>query len=465
MKLVLSWMKSNPVTVASIVAVVLSLGFLVWVQLQGSALADEMAKEQNRINQLRSLTNRSVDLPPEEPDGPEQEVSNITINQVAIDQLTMLYDRMEDEYEEIFAQAREINQGFHEPLVPNLFPRPRDADVPYLAREAYIRAFDEMFLPYPADADGEAMPRLNAGLPPAQQEVSEAVQRVENDFRSSPSLAGQQLTEEDQQILYEEKQAKAIELLNERATSLHIYAQSDRNQSGYPFQIMGWGFEPDRPTEAELWEGQLELWIQQDLVTAIAITNGVNDPSASVIEAPVKRLLKIDVLPGYVGLHTAGGLYGSSNVQRNDGSYPAPVAGRTGSANSRVSDNFHVGPTGRVSNALYDVRHARLQVVVDYARLTELFNNLAAVNFMTVLSVELEDVDEYAALEQGFIYGSNDVVQATLLIETVWLRNWTEQWMPSLTRQYVGIDEATDLDSRGSPQRQPGVPAGGYDYY
>jgi hypothetical protein len=52
-------------------------------------------------------------------------------------------------------------------------------------------------------------------------------------------------------------------------------------------------------------------------------------------------------------------------------------------------------------------------------------------------------VDEYAALREGFVYGSGDAVEAGILIETVWLRHWTNDLMPITVRQRIG---AVDLD-------------------
>ena len=44
------------------------------------------------------------------------------------------------------------------------------------------------------------------------------------------------------------------------------------------------------------------------------------------------------------------------------------------------------------------------------------------------------------------------IVQATMVIETIWLREWTEPLMPQRVRSYVGIDP---------PELQTG-PAGNY---
>src|SRR5690606_17877022 len=90
-------------------------------------------------------------------------------------------------------------------------------------------------------------------------------------------------------------------------------------------------------------------------------------------------------------------------------------------------------------NTLYDVRHVWLTVDVDYQRLPELFDSLARVNFMTVLKMKIEDVDEYEMWRGGFVYGTSDVQRVTMLIETLWLRDWTLELMPDRVKERLGI--------------------------
>ena len=68
----------------------------------------------------------------------------------------------------------------------------------------------------------------------------------------------------------------------------------------------------------ELWEGQVQLWIIRDIMTAIGQANSRQVPRAdgsvefeplNVMQAPIKRLIRFDVVDGYVGLHSGGGLH------------------------------------------------------------------------------------------------------------------------------------------------------------
>lgn len=470
MKNFLGWIKGNPITVASIVVVLLALGFLVWVQMQGSGLQQRMQARSGQVNSIKGLMNKTVQIPSETPDNPPDSISGITINPIAIEQLEKLKTRMNEEYDGIFKQAVAVNRAGHALLADGLFPSTEDPALPYAAKDTYLAAFDEMLEPYPDDVTATTvLPRLDAAPPPTADEIAQAVAKVEADFMSSLATTGvTQLTQEDQNQLFQEKRQKALEVMRERAESIHVYADNDMNSPTYPFHIAPWSQTNDRPEDFQLWEGQLELWVQEDIVRAIAMTNNVADPSVSVLDAPIKRLKKITVVPGYVGLHTRGGVVGVENPTRANGSYPAPAGGKMDAtaANRRLSDNFYVSPSGRVSNALYDVRHAIVEMIVDYQRLPAFFNSLSQVNFMTVLECDIKDVDEYAALQEAYMYGPQDVVEVRLVIETIWLRDWTSQYMPKLTRQYVGLDDPVDLDPTPAGGA-PGMPfdyGGGYDY-
>ncbi len=474
MKHAMAWIKSNPITVVSIIVVLLSLGFLGWVHLRGAALEARMSQRQQVASNISGLRSSPIEVPPTDPDAP-QDQRTVTVNQWVIDTMDDIYGRIGSEYQKIRDQAVQINQEGHLPLVENLFPETERADLPFVAQEQYLRSF-EVMLSDPAEEIEEglpslaALPRLDAGLPPPNEEIQAAVARVEYEFRSAPGLSGQQLTPEEQQTLFNEQRQKAIELMTYRAESLGIYADPDMQSPDYPFDILPWALQNERPKPYQLWEGQIELWFQQDIARAIVLANDLGNGASGVLTSPVKRLVKIDVLPGYVGLHTLGAMSTSPVAVSADGLYSAPAGGMTGTPDRRLPDNFYASPTGRVSNALYDVRHARLTVLIDFARLPRLFNALSQVNFMTVLKVEMEDVDEYEALQQGYVYGPNDdVVQVTLTLESVWLRDWTQAYMPNLVQQYLGLRDPTELNAVAAPvtggyEAYPGMdPYGGYD--
>ena len=106
-----------------------------------------------------------------------------------------------------------------------------------------------------------------------------------------------------------------------------------------------------------------------------------------------------------------------------------------------LPDDFSLSPTGRRSNAMYDVRHVQLLVDLDSHQMLPFLEQLRQVNFMTVLKMDLTDIDEYQVMQEGYIYGSGDVVRAEMLIETIWLRDWTVAYMHESVRHMLGVSD------------------------
>ena len=450
MRQIIAWIKASFLTTISAVAVIVAVGLIIWFSLQGQALRERMNDRQTRLTQISRLMNKTIVIPAEHPDQPPQSLNGITINDDTIQTLSGLFNRMNEEYADTRDAFLAVNQKDHLPLVPGLFPKPESPALPYNARDRYQVLIPRMLEAPTSDMDESALPRLDAGQPQSEQALKDAIAQFEDNFIESMLPPGvstdnprpEDLEPEDRRKLVVEKRARLKEMLLDRARSLHIYAVTDPNAQGFPLDFTSLRDAGD-PKPYQLWEAQLELWVQQDIIRALALCNKVGQPEANITNVPVKTLLDLEVLPGYVGLHTRGGLLGSDSPnmpysQPED--YSAPPE-------NEVPRNFLVGPTGRMSNPLYDVRHARLDVIVDYKRLPELYNAIARVNLMTVLDCEIEDVDEFSHYRDGYVYGEDaDAVRATLVIESLWLRAWTQEMMPKRVKQYLGILEPAQTE-------------------
>ncbi len=477
MKNALAWIKANMITVVSGIVILASIGVIGWVFSHGGAVTKRVSAEVNQIIQrIDSYSRTEVPFPPANVDDPPEDISGVTINQATLVRLDEVYGKMNSEYEKIFFAAVERNQVGHRLLVPGVLPTTEASHLRHEARPRYRAAFERMFGVYDQDTDE---PRLNAAGPLDPVELQMEMQRVEQDFRpggfGGAPAAGGNLSEADRKTLEGQKAERALELLKEQAQIVHLYADPDIRSPAFPFQVGGWSAAMGLPAFQQIWDSHMELWIQQDIARAIAIANRVDQAELSVIESPVKRLISLEVVPGHVGLHTTGGMgmaastksgsgttgmgmgmgrgYGAApGIGAGAGPNAAPVAA-AGSPDDKLSVDFNAGPTGRVSNAIYDVRHARMVAIVDFQQLPKLFDAIGQVNFMTVLECEIQDVDEYEALLEGFVYGSGDAVRIDMLIETIWLREWTTKLMPPKTLELLGIaveqtavvDESTDF--------------------
>jgi len=492
MKNVVAWIKTNPISVASFAIMVVSLaaiGYFMFVANPAlQANAEDTASK--KLTEIKRFTRQPVDVPPANADDPPESRS-VVINPAVIEVLGGIYSDLNRESEDIFAAALSVNEAGRLPMMPGLFPDTPN-EMKFRAQTVYGQLLSslvgtEAWAQEVAQNTGVAMPYLNA-RPPLERDYIQSLLNQEMDaMMRGDSLAGE-ISEARLEQQKNEQQRLLINELLQHAQKINIYADPELRSMleanpAFPLQIASLGSSPQSPTASQLWEGQFELWILQDLVRAIALANDVRNERehfnvdgepvpSSVLNAPVKRLLRAEVLPGYVGLHDVGGVQsiaGSSTGTRfsSAGStasgvggaagYPPPAGGMTDQPReTKLSENFVYGPTGRSSNSLYDVRHARLVVHVDYQRLPELLNAIAQVNLMTVLNMKITSLDEYELLKEFYMYGQGDVVEVEMIIETLWLREWTSKLMPQDTKVYVGL-EAPPVDAT-----QPGVNPGGY---
>ncbi|MFW5682995.1 MAG: hypothetical protein ACOC1G_08325, partial [Phycisphaeraceae bacterium] len=456
-----TWGKSNPITVASIAVAAVSLGVIVYVVITAGGLRSEIGDRRSMFNTTRQLMSQSIEVPSEAPDGRPDYLRNMAISPQVIDRMRGIYERMRDQLERVFERAEGINRPDRQMLVEDLFPNAaRTADLPITARFAYRRKVP-MILGQPVDDDN--LVRLNAGEPPDAATVGLQLAEDEREFRRQYQGASGEdvsLTPEQERQLREEKRDRTLQMIRDQAEAIHLYAALDPDDDAFPFAMRESLVNPapgaGSPTPALLWEAQLELWIMEDIARAIARVNAVDNPDANVATAPVKRLLNVAVLPGYVGIHTKGGLEESTSRRSGtmrvtaEGMYDPPDHPTLDDPDQQLDAAFHYTPTGRVSNALYDVRHAQLRAVVDVRKLPELLDELSHVNFMTVLRVETRDVNEFEALREGYFYGTGDAVEVMLLIESIWLRSWTESLMPDTTKRYLGIIEPLEESESGN---------------
>ena len=184
--------------------------------------------------------------------------------------------------------------------------------------------------------------------------------------------------------------------------------------------------------------------------------NEVNAPYDSVLEAPVKQIVSLRVLgepapaASAQGQGSGGTGFGASAGgagRRRSRSGSGAAGSKSGAASTAVAVDpareipldFGQSFTGRTSNPLYDVRFVELMIIVDSSRIPDVFDALAKQNFITVLNAQLDAVDPFAAVKDGYFYGTTPVSMLTLDLETVWLREWTAQFMPVELKQALRI--------------------------
>ena len=541
MKNLIDWIKSNPiVTACAVVAllgiVVIAYFYVVSAPQYGVTKSDILKQPIQRQKALRDVP---VRMPNQDPNAPA-DIYPVVINQVVINDVGSIYRKIQTQYEEILGTAKTKNSQNHIQVLlggSSIWPdadRNQFFDIYVEAKEEYKNHFKALF-----DKEGRGnkwnMPRMVASSPPTAAELELILAQSAYDYISSvgaQSTADLSQSQADQ--LYAEQRMMLMQALNDRARSIHLYAtlppeedpfapkdtdakpgapatapqpgfpfggagagagKSKDSLTGYPFRIADWAFSDQPPTPDQLWEGQVQLWIMRDMTWTINNVNRVGrndikamgpdgvirDEPASVVNSPIKRLLSLKTLHGYVGLHNTGAALGDETTGVDIGAagsggfigggpavggavgqpgsttpsiYPTPpVELAPAEATNRAVEHFGITPTGRVSNSVFDVRHTQLTIDIEAGKLPAFIEALNQTNFMTVVKASVTDLDEYALLREGYVYGHNDVVRANLIVESLWFRNWTEPLMPEIVKKKLLI-----ILPEGDPSDQSGQP-------
>ncbi len=341
-------------------------------------------------------------------------------------------------FEELLVKVKELQP--YKPLKESFFPAPpKDAD----EREARID-----FRARYQETHPTLRSRLNAGTPATTAEVQTAAEQIALEKRQARDLTKGETEEEappytpagvlTQTGAKEDANARAN---IEKAQMLYCYAAP--NESPVPaFEFNSKLSERSRLkadfTRGDCWDAQLELWIQQDIVEAIAQVNAAaaeelkskgQTPWVGVL--PVKDIISLRVGQDFVGM---------ADEKKGDGGGPRPALPQ-GLGEGRVVNSTEVSFRGRVSEAgsTFDVMQFTLKVVVDQRDLPKLIREISANRFHTLLRCAYVAVPPDPSM-QGKIYGADPVVRAVLDFETHLLADEYRRLMPDEVLGRYGYD-------------------------
>ncbi|HEV2293471.1 MAG TPA: hypothetical protein VGR35_06415 [Tepidisphaeraceae bacterium] len=198
-----------------------------------------------------------------------------------------------------------------------------------------------------------------------------------------------------------------------------------------------------RPPPAAIWWAQVMLWIQTDVLAAIKEVNTTKlesgQPPKNLIEAPVKRLARIQIPHENMFVTAAG---------------QAPPAGDpAAAADAALPKVVQASPTGRVSNGMYDVVHFQIHADIEVEKIPLVIRTIAHNRLMSVYHVEAKAVDATAAQLNGYYYGDKPVAQVTMYCEALLLRHWTVPLMPQPIKLQLQIPDPA------APGAAPAEPA------
>lgn len=338
------------------------------------------------------------------------------------------------EYERARTVAEQINR--REPLLANVFPAPPpdQGSMPFDFAEAYQRAIRRL------------TPDLLGGDLPSDVEIQEEQNNVEELLErereqaaeggeTEPAIRINQPTERTTMMGGRTGMMGGGMMGGGRTTGRPQLSGDSRSVPKYDAQFRAFVAKAksircyagpatfhvspivdlnSAPSPAQMWFAQVTLWVQQDIVAAIADLNNqaaeqIADGEASVEHSPVKRIISIAVS----GYQTRRGML----------NFPARQApGLSGNVTALTGSSF----TERTCDDQFDVVRFTLTIVADQRDLLQIIDRIGKQNFYQCTSCEYGPVPD----EAGYMYGTEPAVRAVLGFEGYMARSVYRTWMP-----------------------------------
>lgn len=440
---VLHWLKNNvPIVVLGAVIVVAPILAFVFAARWNSAIREESQNRARKLTEIESVTKTNVQLVIP---GAEPIAFSGVVNQYVLDEYKRVTEALQGDSSAVRELALAHNRGQHHPFIPRLFPQ-----MPWVERDT-IRP--EM---YDAVVAGyrNLLDRVQAAWPIPPEQVASHVARREEDYIAATLRKKNRSELEPSELadLTRELTKARLAKYGELTLSKRVYAGLE----SLPLPPLALKASA---SEGEMFVWQWNYWVVEDILLALDDANRtVAGPEGRIATNPVKQVLSIRLLDGLSfggtgqpGMDAGTGPAGGRRVPRFGemgvgGSLPPPgedggFAGEGGAAPASGDSNrdFKASITGRVTNPLYDVRLAEVRLIANMERIPAIIDALTRRNFMAVIDLDMRPADPFAAAAHGFIYGSDPVAEVTMVVETIWLREWTVPLMPTQVKERLGV--------------------------
>jgi hypothetical protein len=436
MNKILDWVKSNLLIV--VFAVLMIAALVTMPMLAGrmnAAIKKDTADKARKITEIKGLKT-TIEVP-----GVEGSQSGL-INKKFIDRYKVVTEVTRKDAELVHAEALVFNRKNRGVFLSNEFPKPAPERLIVMPADFH----DELI-----DGYAELFERVNIGQPADPVGVAERLIQERRRFYSSIGKEdGDKLNDEETTELARRLTAVRLTAYTDAASKISFYLNpGDLRLPGYA--------QNESYSLSLLYNWQWQYWVISDVLNALA---DANREATNVLQAPVKRVLYLDIsgfpaaaassgqaAGGFAGSAAGGtrgfgGGGGNANAGSNRSGPDEETASPTGQApNPKVPTplDYTVSFTGRKTNPLYDVVQIDLGLVVSATELPLVLDALARENFMTVLDVRLQPADQYNDLKLGYRYGGGAASFVHITLESIWLREWTMEFMPDETKIALGI--------------------------
>jgi hypothetical protein len=282
--------------------------------------------------------------------------------------------------------------------VQDIFPTPQRRVLAYSFRSAYRQAIDDL----PQTVMGGAKPS-QVEIENWKMALEEQARRGESDTAAASGVS--------ESIRLDPAARAAID----KARRIRCYAEPESFDVHNIYNATG------APSPEDMWQAQTALWIQQDVMEAIAAMNEAAAKKLSqgvtpcVLNLPVKHI---------VGIQTSD--YLARDSARQAGRAPRAAAG--GAVRPPPEDPSDVF-TGRKPGRLFDLMYFRLRVVVEADKVLDLIARLSEKNLYTPIDIEMQDVEQSDDFH-GYLYGPDPIVDLQVGFEACFLSSVYGKMVP-----------------------------------
>lgn len=383
---------------------VVAIGLGIWGFLGGSEVEAKMATVNQLTSTVRGLqsgaqNSASVAAKAQEVERRKQEAERAKDVALGVQKYNAFYETVE---------SGERKAALRKPLVEHVLPAPAGNSDALTFREAYSREFEQLTT------------RLEPGEKPTPEQIQS--EQIQIDMGNKPQVRTADDSPWDIHRIFgtstgrvESGKKSPLEVLRGWAASTVAF----RNAENCRVYVEPNAFGRHRlvlastpPTAVEIWQAQMSLWIQQDIVTAIARCNEkrareliAKDPEARpwVAYMPIKHIEKVSIG------NQLGGPGGGSNI---DGNF-----------------KFATSMTGKTANNDMFVVPIQLQMVVEETALPAILEEFCNVGFYTPIGVQFYSVKPNP-LQVNYVYGDAPVVKLQLDLEGYFFHVVFGQWIP-----------------------------------
>lgn len=360
------------------------------------------------------------------------------INEKSIEQENRRIEGIKANYDRVIEFAKRINK--YEPLIEKAFPAPNLEQ-----KKEFQKAYRDQIAKW--------LSQLNAKQPPNQDDFDVQREQIKADMKARGELPDEKEGGARGATAELEELAR-VQASIKRAHEASIYASEYSFQDSPMSAPRGPMDQNLPPSDEQMWHAQLEVWVQQSVVDAIARVNG--DAAKALTEAgqkawvgtlPIKELVSVQVSQYYLidgqEAKNATGVRGQEDRGGRGGG-----GGRGGSTPEKADRAFPPLDWTKVftqnkSTDLYELVQFSVRMVVDSRDIPKVISGLCENSFHTPLSVSYESIEPNTSMT-GMIYGDEPVVELTVDFETVFFSDLYLDIMP---------DRILELVNKQRPQK------------